>query len=184
MIGTGYPRPWTTCAAARVGSPWCCGPSLTGPWRLIYALVFASLASASLLGADTLPTRLSDEAFWRLTVDLSEPTGSFLFENFVSNEITFQRVIPELKQMARPQAVYLGVGPEQNFTYIAALQPKLAFIIDIRRQNLLEQLLYKALFEISKDRAEFISRLFSRPRPPGVNDASTTEELFRRYEQG
>jgi hypothetical protein len=151
---------------------------------VIVAIMAACLSATTVDASDTLPTRLSDQEFWRLTVDLSEPTGAFLFENFVSNEITFQRVIPELTRTVPPRAVYLGVGPEQNFTYIAALQPKLAFIIDIRRQNLLEQLLYKALFETSKDRGEFISRLFSRPRPPGVNEASNAEELFRRYKQG
>ena len=75
-----------------------------------------------------------------------------------------------------------GVGPEQNFTYIAALQPKIAFIIDIRRQNLVEHLMYKALFEMSADRADFVSRLFSRKRPSGLGKASTAAELFRAYE--
>jgi hypothetical protein len=114
-------------------------------------------------------------------VDLSEPGGAFQFENFVSNEITFQRVIPELKQTVRRDGAYLGVGPEQNFTYIAAIQPKVAFIIDIRRQNLLEQLMYKALFELSTDRADFVSRLFSRPRPAGLNGASSAERLFDAF---
>ena len=61
--------------------------------------------------------------------------------------------------------MYLGVGPEQNFTYIVGLRPKLAFIVDIRRGNLLEQLLYKAFVEMSSTRAEFLSRLFARKRP-------------------
>ena len=60
-----------------------------------------------------------------------------------------------LKQDTKPGGVYLGVGPDQNFTYILALQPKIAFIIDIRRQNMLQHLMYKALIEISKDRADF-----------------------------
>jgi hypothetical protein len=42
------------------------------------------------------------------------------------------------------------------------VKPKIAFIVDIRRQNLIEHLMYKALFELSADRAEFISRLLSR----------------------
>ena len=75
----------------------------------------------------------------------------------------------------------MGVGPEQNFTYIAALHPKIAFIIDIRRQNMLEHLLYKALFEMSADRAEFVSRLFSLTRPAGLSEQSTVDELFRAY---
>ena len=77
--------------------------------------------------------------------------GSFQSENFLSNENAFQTVIPELKATLPAGGVYLGVGPEQNFTYIVALRPRLAFIIDIRRGNLIEHLLYKAFVEMSVD---------------------------------
>ena len=70
--------------------------------------------------------------------------------------------------------MYLGVGPEQNFTYIVALRPKLAFIVDIRRGNMNEHLLYKAFIELSADRADFLSRLFARPRPAGSADKTRT----------
>ena len=79
---------------------------------------------------------------------------------------------------ARQNRAYLGVGPEQNFTYIVALKPKMAFIVDIRRGNFDIQLIYKALFEMSTDRADFVSRLFSRPRPDGLTAKSTAEEIF------
>jgi hypothetical protein len=102
-------------------------------------------------------------------------------DNLVSNEDTFQFVIPTLTDVVKPGGVYLGVGPDQNFTYIAALRPKMAFITDVRRGNLQVHLLYKALFELSADRAEFLSRLFSRPRPDGVGPASTPEDLFAAY---
>ena len=150
-------------------------------WVMSAVVAVMCVGAGRLEAADTLPGRLSDEELWRLIVDLSEPGGPFIFENFVSNEITFQRVIPELKKTATRHGAYLGVGPEQNFTYIAALEPKIAFIIDIRRQNMLEQLLYKALFEISNDRADFVSHLFSRPRPRGLNKASTADELFSAF---
>jgi hypothetical protein len=130
---------------------------------------------------DHLPAGLTDTEFWKLVSDLSEPGGSFISDNYVSNERTFQRVIPELTQNTRREGVYLGVGPDQNFTYIAALQPKIAFIIDIRRQNMLLQLMYKALVELSSDRAEFLSRLFSRWQPAGVERASTTRALLEAY---
>jgi hypothetical protein len=97
----------------------------------------------------------------------------------VSNEIAFQQVIPALQQ--HEQAAYIGVGPEQNFTYIASLKPKIAFIVDIRRQNLLLHLMYKALVELSADRTEFMSRLFARPRPGGTGPDSTPRELFTAY---
>jgi len=134
------------------------------------------------LAAEALPSQISDAEFWKLVGELSEPEGSFPFDNFVSNETTIQSVIPVLQAKARPGGAYLGVGPEQNFTYIAALRPKIAFIIDIRRQNLVEHLMYKALFEMSEDRADFVSRLFSRKRPTGLGKASTAAELFRAYE--
>jgi hypothetical protein len=77
--------------------------------------------------------------------------------------------------------VYLGVGPEQNFTYIAALRPGLAVIFDIRRQNMIEHLLYKSLFELSADRAEFVSKLFCRSRPAGVDSTSSITTLMQAY---
>ena len=61
--------------------------------------------------------------------------------------------------------VYLGVGPEQNFTYMAAIRPAMAFILDIRRQAVMQHLMFKAVFESSADRADFISLLFAKPRP-------------------
>ena len=109
-----------------------------------------------------LPSRLTDGEFWRLIEDISEPNGFFRSENLVSNEDTFQFVIPDLQRIVKPNGVYLGVGPDQNFTYIVALRPRIAFITDVRRGNLHLHLMYKALFELSADRAEFLSRLFSR----------------------
>ena len=132
-------------------------------------------------GSGSLPPRLSDAAFWALVSELSEPGGSFVSANYVSNENSFQRVIPELQRRARRGGVYLGVGPDQNFTYIVALDPRIAFIIDIRRENLLLHLMYKALIELSPDRAEFLSRLFSRPRPPGAGNASAARALLDAY---
>ena len=72
----------------------------------------------------------------------------------------------------------MGVGPEQNFTYISALRPKMAFIVDIRRENMLEMLMYKALFETSSNRAEFVSRLFSRRVTSGVDAQASAARVF------
>jgi hypothetical protein len=130
---------------------------------------------------DRLPARLSDQAFWKLMTDLSEPNGNFRSDNLVSNEIRFQSVLPELMRTIRPGGVYLGVGPEQNFTYVAALGPKLAFILDVRRGNVDLHLMYKALFELSADRADFVSRLLSRKRPDGLTTSSTAAEIFGAF---
>jgi hypothetical protein len=43
--------------------------------------------------------------------------------------------------------------------------------------------MYKALFEMSKDRADFVSRLFSRKRPEGLTAESTPKDLFEAYLQ-
>src|SRR5262245_50060367 len=95
-----------------------------------------------------LPVRLSDEAFWQLVTDFSEPDGRFPSDNFVSNELAIQRVLPDLTRERKAKGAYIGVGPEQNFTYIVALQPEIAFIVDIRRQNMIEHLMYKSLIEL------------------------------------
>src|SRR6185436_4072382 len=62
--------------------------------------------------------------------------------------------------------------------YIAALQPKMAFIVDVRCGNLREHLLYKALFEMSDNRVDFLSRLFSLRRPAGLTNNAPTSEIF------
>jgi len=129
-----------------------------------------------------LPSEISDKDFWKLIVDLSEPGGAYPYENFVSNELQYQDVVPALKATTKPGGVYIGVGPEQNFTYAAVLQSKLAFVIDIRRQNMVELLMYKALFDMSPTRADFVSNLFSRVRPAGLDTKTTSAALFAAYD--
>jgi hypothetical protein len=147
-------------------------------------LAIAITAFVPLRAADAaLPSKLGDEEFWRMVSEFSERAGTFQSDNLLSNERWLQHVIPDLVAKARPNRVYVGVGPEQNFTYIAALKPAMAFIVDIRRGNFDLHLMYKALFELSADRAEFVSRLFCRPRPEGLTAKSTIEEIFAAYEK-
>jgi hypothetical protein len=150
--------------------------------RHVIALAVVSALSVipSLARADDLPRAISDRDFWRLVTELSEPDGRFRQE-YMSNEDSFQSIVPAMKKKMGRGGVYVGVGPEQNFTYIAALQPQIAFVVDIRRDNMLEHLMYKALFELSRDRAEFIGRLFSRRRPPGLTENTTVDALFDAY---
>jgi hypothetical protein len=128
-----------------------------------------------------LPARLTNREFWALMTSLSEPDGNFRSDNLVSNEIKFQWVIPELQRRLKPGGVYIGVGPEQNFTYITALKSKIAFIVDVRRGNTDLHLMYKALFEIAADRADFVALLLSRQRPPGLTPKSTAAEIFGAF---
>ena len=149
-------------------------------WRLL-AIVPAFVASAATAQTSTLPARLSDAQFWQFVNDVSEAGGYFRSDNFLSNETTFQHVIPDLQQRFATGGVYLGVGPEQNFTYIAAMRPRVAIVFDIRRQNMIEHLLYKAIFEQSSDRADFLSHLFSRPKPSGLDTATAVAALFDAF---
>src|SRR5881409_3622219 len=140
--------------------------------RCFVIAVLMLLFQSGFAARENLPAQLTDEEFWKLSMEFSEPDGTFRSDNLLSNESYFQYVIPQLKEIVTGQ-VYMGVGPEQNFTYIVALKPKMVFIVDIRRGNLDLQLMYKALFEMSKDRAEFVSKLFSKKRPDGLTTKST-----------
>ena len=150
---------------------------------LVLAVGFAAASVRLRVRAadERLPVRLADGDFWRLTEEFSEPNGYFRSDNLLSNEVYFQYVIRDLIQRTEPGGVYMGVGPEQNFTYIAAIRPKIAFIVDIRHQNMLEHMMYKALFELSPSRVDFIARLFGRKRPSGLDERSTVDELFSAY---
>jgi len=130
-----------------------------------------------------LPPELSSAEFWEMVDAFSEPNGYFRSDNFLSNEAGLQDVIPNLNERVKPGGVYIGVGPEQNFTYLVAFQPKLSFIVDIRRLNMLEHLLYKAIFELSRDRGDFVSFLFSRARPKGITEETKVADLFRAFEK-
>jgi hypothetical protein len=96
---------------------------------------------------------------------LSEPGGYFDTDNLITNESSYLQVLPELRRRAISGGVYIGVGPDQNFTYIAEVRPSLAFIVDIRRDNLLLHLLFKSLFQLSHTRIEYLAMLFGRPVP-------------------
>ena len=133
--------------------------------------------------ASGIPERIADSTFWRMMTEYSEPWGVFRSENLVSNETSLQWPIPELRRRIAPGGVYVGVAPDQNFTYIAALRPAIAFIVDIRHQNAMQHLMYKALLERSRNRAEFLAALFGRAPLSGVDSTSTAEQLFTALER-
>jgi len=103
------------------------------------------------------------EEFSRLIRDFSEAGGFFRSDNFTSNETSYLHVADRLRELGGAGGAYIGVGPEQNFTYIALTRPEIAFIVDLRRQAMLQHLLYKAVFHASPNRASFLSNLLSRP---------------------
>jgi hypothetical protein len=123
---------------------------------------------------------ISDAEYWRLTEALSEEEGYYGSDNLVSTERGFAEVVATLKASGQTGGVYIGVGPEQNFHYIAAGKPSLAFIVDIRRANLRLHLMYRALFELSADRAEFLCRLFGKQPLRHLTTPATLSQLIER----
>jgi hypothetical protein len=147
---------------------------------LLAAFIVVSSAPVS-RSAETLPAQLSDSEYWAMISGFSEPSGYFQYEIVTSNELSYQQVLPNLMRTPRTGGAYLGVGPEQNFTYIAALRPKISFIFDIRRDMMLEHLLYKSIFEMSGNRVEFVANLFSRKAPAQLTADSPIETIFQAF---
>jgi hypothetical protein len=134
--------------------------------------VFAAALVGLLLQAPIAPPQPSpapQSSFAARITSLSEAPGYFDTDNLISNERSYLQVIPDLRAPEIRGGAYIGVGPDQNFSYIAAVRPSVAFIIDVRRDNMLLHLLFKALFQLTRTRVEYLSLLFGRPVPVRVN---------------
>lgn len=131
---------------------------------------------------DQATASVSDAEYSRLIHEISEDGGYFWSNNYISNETSYLHVMDELESKPVKGGVYVGVGPNQNFTYIAAIRPELAFIVDIRRQNLLEHLLFKVLIEKSASRGEYLSRLLGRPLRTPLSANATLPEIVAAIE--
>jgi hypothetical protein len=118
-------------------------------------------------GRDASATRQTPSSFASYVAALSEPGGYFDTDNLISNERSYLQVVPELRSAGVRGGAYLGVGPDTNFSYIAEIRPTIAFIVDIRRNNLLLHLLFKALFDMSALRVDYIGHLIGRAPPAG-----------------
>jgi hypothetical protein len=135
-----------------------------GAWcltRAVCALALALLSTGEPLAGQT---RL-ETSFATRVEQLSEPGGYFDTDNLISNERSYLHPLDTLRERGVTGGVYIGVGPDQNFSYIAQIRPSVAFIVDVRRDNLLLHLLFKALFLLSQDRTEYLSLLFARAPP-------------------
>ena len=122
------------------------------------ALAWPAAVPSVTSGREQAPSFASEIA------SLSESPGYFDTDNLISNERSYLHVIPELEALPRGGA-YVGVGPDQNFSYIAHVRPAVAYLIDIRRDNLLLHLLFKAVFKLARTRVEYLAILFGRPPP-------------------
>jgi hypothetical protein len=125
-------------------------------WLFALQVVVASHAAAQ------------ETPFSRMVSRFSEAGGFFDSDNLVSNETSYLHVLGAFDSLGVRGGAYVGVGPEQNFSYIARVKPEIAFIIDIRRDNLLLQLLMKAIFERSRNRLEYLGLLYGRRVPPDL----------------
>jgi hypothetical protein len=160
-----------------------CALAMSRPafYRLLAIVAALSVIAGGCRHSSSIPRSLSDADFSALIDSLSEPAGRFdISDNLVSNE---PRVAENARWIRASGGAYIGVGPEQNFTYIAQSRPDIAFVIDIRRENRSLHLLYKALFELSRDRADFVSMLFSRLRPEGLSSGASADALFDAFDR-
>jgi hypothetical protein len=130
-------------------------------------LLAAALAVSSLAGPRAQSS--SPSPFAAQIASLSEAPGYFDTDNLISNEKSYLQVIQDLRQRKVRGGAYVGVGPDQNFSYIAEIRPTIAFLIDVRRDNLLLHLLFKALFELSRTRIDYLAQLTGRPMPADID---------------
>lgn len=136
---------------------------------LVLQLALLALPAAAQAPATAGPAAPRDPTpFARLVARLSEGGGFFQSDNLVSNETSYLHALGAFRALRLKGGAYLGVGPEQSFSYIAELEPEVAFLIDIRRDNLLLHLLFKAMFERARNRMEYLCLLFGRPLPPDL----------------
>jgi hypothetical protein len=113
--------------------------------------------------------KLTAAEFARLSEHLSEAGGYFDTDNLISNEASYLHVLGALRKLGVSGGAYIGVGPDQNFSYIAQIRPQIAYIIDIRRDNLLQHLWFKSLFARSRNRMEYLALMLAKPLPENVD---------------
>jgi hypothetical protein len=123
-------------------------------------------------------------SFAAQVASLSEPGGYFDTDNLISNERSYLQVIDQLRSAGVRGGAYIGVGPDTNFSYIAEIQPSIAFIVDVRRDNLLLHLLFKAIFRISASRVEYMATLLGRevPSPLGSWRQAPIDRLVTQFD--
>lgn len=134
--------------------------------RVVVLAALAALACAP--SAPPAPPPAPPLNFSELYVRLSEQGGYFDSDNLISNETSYLHALDALRAREVKGGAYIGVGPDQSFSYIAEIKPELAFIIDIRRDNMLQHLMFRSLFLRSRNRLEYLAGLIGAPLPPDV----------------
>ncbi len=160
---------------------WGCGGTQSSAAAIPHDQATVSAAGAP-AAASQAPTVVAqrESSFARLVSQLSESGGFFDSDNIISNETSYLHVIDGLRRLGVHGGVYIGVGPDQNYSYIVAIRPAIAFMLDIRRDNMFEHLLFKALFSMARNRVEYLCLLFGKPIPRNVDAlaARSIETVF------
>lgn len=176
LAAVGCERPTNSTAPAST--------SASGPAAETATTASAAPTVTASADAPELSPAMDAKAFASLMDKLSEPDAEFFSDNYVSNETSYLQVATALDQHEKG-GVYLGVGPEQNFTYIALMEPEMAYIVDIRRDNLVLHLLYKAAFEKASSRAHFLALLTGRDYQgdDGLRDDAPIEDVLTHVDK-
>jgi len=130
---------------------------------LLPAALAASFACRGRGGQEPSSSPAATAGLAETIAALSEPGGDFESDTLISDETAYLQVADLLGTPPFVGGAYIGVGPEQNYSYIARLRPRWAFILDIRRQNMLQHLMFNAVFWEADSPLAFLCRLFARP---------------------
>jgi hypothetical protein len=150
-------------------------------WFALGALFLATACTATAQAPRFIP----DSSFSSLVARLSEPGGYFDTDNLISNEDSYLHPVSSLRKLGIVGGTYVGVGPDQNYSYIAAIRPSVVFIVDIRRDNVLEHMLFKAIFSESRNRADYLALLFGRTPPADTTGwgAKPVDSLMTHFQR-
>lgn len=162
-------------------------------WNLLFLLFLGTISVVAPSHTTTYIQEVQNEPdvlpaaeFSHLIQAFSEEDGYFHSDNFSSNETSYLQVTEQLRALGVSGGAYIGVGPEQNFTYIAKIRPRIAFIVDIRRQAVIQHLLYKAIFHQAESRPQFLAYLLCRPllgdSPSSSASVSELVQYFSRIQ--
>ena len=90
---------------------------------------------------------LFDDAV-RLSLHTAVEPSNYRLDCFVTNELAYNDVLTRCRPTgAATTGGYVGVGPCQNLTYVGALRPRCAVIVDTRVDNVLQHLIFKLIME-------------------------------------
>ncbi len=154
--------------------------------KVVFRTTLAWLGASVLLAYSPNVARAQrtvDSSFAGIIARLSESGGYFDSDNIISNEASYLQIASQLTKVGVHGGVYIGVGPDQNFSYIALIRPRVAFMLDVRRDNMMEHLLFKSLFVSSRNRLEYLLRLFGKAVPPDIESwtGRSTSEILAAF---